>query len=93
MRKGYDKWNKEALKQLPELSVRTFALRDVHYCGKGFHYALEAQLGKVINYLNNPEEYPVDLSCELIHEVVFEGFIKTLQEAEVSAKNSKFNRN
>lgn len=51
--KKYIKWRERAAKNLPNISMRVFALRKQSYSGCVFHYALERQLGIAISGVQN----------------------------------------
>lgn len=82
-KKAHREWRRSVAAQLPDLTARTFALRGKMYMGCGFHYALEKTLGKVISMAN--DDGPLDIHTAIIDEVIFEGFVKDLGEAEASA--------
>jgi hypothetical protein len=77
--------------RLPELSARTFALRDKMYSGCGFHWSLERSLGKLIVAANDYEngdywkEGRDGMAARIMVEVGFETFIESLEEFEKSA--------
>lgn len=78
----YTSWRKEVNKKLPDLSQRVFALRKGGYTGCGFHYDLEATLGKVIHMVNSSNEFPKELPDILLQEVIYEGLLDSIKKAE-----------
>ena len=84
---AYKEWLEGVRVKLPDLANRVFALRKNPY--NGFHYALEATLGKVILFVNSSHEFPKDIHDILLHEVVFEDLVKDIVKGEQTiAKNN-----
>jgi hypothetical protein len=52
--KAYEEWSRRASARMPQLAARVFALRDKGYPGCGYHYAMEAALGKLIARICDP---------------------------------------
>jgi hypothetical protein len=78
----YREWQKSIKINLPDWAARVFALRDQNYVGRGGHYELEHNLGKVICIAN--KVYLDTSHCEVIDEVIVEGFVEDLEKAEKS---------
>jgi hypothetical protein len=53
--KKFHEWRDRAVKGLPELANRIFALRGKQYNGWGFHYGLEKSIGYLLWRLNDFE--------------------------------------
>lgn len=92
--KEFNKWRKNIGKTLPELSTRVFNLRRKSYMGYGFHWSLEKDLGWVILTINNFDKSYRDWDLRLTVEVVYEHFIKRLEEIEneISQRTRKVQR-
>ena len=90
MYKEFDKWCEEVNKQLPELSQRIFALRTKKYTGAGFSYALEAKLGKLMQYANDPDWFPFHtsytkiLQAKMICNITLKEVLRSLEQSESS---------
>lgn len=94
--RDFERWSKKAKKHLPDLARRVFALGDKTYSGCGFHYMLEARLGRVIIDLNHiglerrnyMERFAERLGIELNYQALFRDVVKIEKEIE-NDDNSK----
>lgn len=84
--KKYTAWRNKVNERLPNISCRVFELRKKFYSGCGFHYGLEALLGKVIHMINN-----YDMNCyhgiegisnQIINRVLVEELFNKVQKIE-----------
>ena len=83
-------WRKRVNKNLPELASRVFALRGTGYCGCGFHYDLEKQLGNVIkgvNLYNDPIAF--EHMTMMLLEIITTDLYKQVAKIEKEVKNRK----
>ena len=78
----FNNWRKEIGELLPSLATRVFALRNKMYYGCGFHWALEKDLGYIINVMNDFDKGYRDIMERIVVEVRYESFLKTLEKAE-----------
>jgi hypothetical protein len=89
----FQEWRRNVKAHLPNLSQRIFALRGINYYGCGFHYQLEADLGKVIYEINNvSSEYYHDkeyMINRIILNVLVESLFDRLIEIEGEINNNK----
>lgn len=83
-RKRYEKWRKRAVKQLPKVSARVFAARQIFYNGCGFHYGLEKKLGYCIWRMNNHDDYPKEWWDVMLIQMAFAEIFKELQRIEAT---------
>ncbi len=82
----FNNWRKEIGELLPSLATRVFALRNKMYYGCGFHWALEKDLGYIINVMNDFDKGYRDIMERIVVEVRYESFLKTLEKAESNEK-------
>lgn len=82
----FNNWRKEIGELLPSLATRVFALRNKMYYGCGFHWALEKDLGYIINVMNDFNKGYRDIMERIVVEVRYESFLKTLEKAESNEK-------
>jgi hypothetical protein len=76
----------ECNEQLPELAAYVFSLRTTSYMGCGFHYGLEKQLGHMIKMCNDYDRV-LDISTQIIDQVLWEGFIKDVNRIKDELAN------
>lgn len=87
--KEFNKWRQEKKKLLPDIANRVFKLRNKHYNGCGFHYAMESELGYCISMLNDFNNSYRDIANQLMAQVKFEGLISDLEKIESELKRNK----
>lgn len=80
--KDFNNWRKEIGKLLPSLAIRVFALRNKMYYGCGFHWALEKDLGFIINVMNDFDKDYRKMAERIVIEVRYENFLQKLERAE-----------
>ncbi|RYD40917.1 MAG: hypothetical protein EOP83_34625 [Verrucomicrobiaceae bacterium] len=78
-----ERWRREQAKLLPDLTRRVFALREVTYSGCGFHYALEASLGRLITGIMQYDSV-LTVAERISLEIGIEMLIEKIGEAEAS---------
>ena len=87
----FNKWRNRARDTMPALASRIFALRDVMYVGRGFHWHMECELGVCLARLN---DFDRDSLCHgpaaEVNQVVLQVRVRCLHQevakAEASAK-------
>jgi hypothetical protein len=80
--RDFNEWRKEIGKLLPSLANRVFALRNKMYYGCGFHWALEKDLGWIINVMNDFDKSYRDMMERIVVKVRYDNFLQTLEKAE-----------
>jgi hypothetical protein len=84
--RAHERWRRRAKEHLPELARRVFALRGIGYNGCGFHYTVEALLGKVILALSQPnmkrEDYQSRMASRCVDRVLVRGLFADLNKIE-----------
>lgn len=83
--KKFNKWRERVRKNLPELSMRVFALRGKGYNGCGFGWSHERNLGYIIRTVSNYDSYPDNME-QMMLEIVVEGLYKDLNKIESEIK-------
>jgi len=79
-----DRERQEMRDAMPALAARVFALRNASYYGCGFHYAMEARLGKLLAALNNFDT-DIENAIHIIHKVSFRSLVADIRKAEATA--------
>lgn len=82
--KKFEKWRQRAVSILPEASRRVFALRGISYYGCGTHWSVEKELGNMIAKLNNHDEYPHNISTQIIIQIRMQLLMETIHKAEMT---------
>lgn len=86
--KEFHKWRGRVVAKLPDLAARVFALRGKAYPGHGFHYYMEARLGRVISGVTDPTRMPLGtqerIAERLILQIVVEELFRDLAAAEAA---------
>lgn len=76
------KWRKRAIRNLPVLASRVFALRTTFYLGCGFHWSMERKLGSVIAILNDYDR-PFNDQDQLGVELALSELYRDVSRAEI----------
>lgn len=84
--KKYTKWRERAAKNLPDISMRVFALRKQLYSGCGFHYSLERQLGIAISRVQNVNSEAFENMQMILTELVVTQLYKDVVKIEKEVK-------
>lgn len=83
----FKEWRAAARDTLPDVASRVFALRGKPYAGHGFHYAMEAQLGRWIINITVPNplrdlDEEQQKAVRLSWPVLYETFLNSIKDAE-----------
>lgn len=87
--KEYIKWRERVVRNLPDISMRVFALRKQLYPGYGFHYSLERQLGIAISCMQNVSSEAFEGMQMILTKLVVTQLYKDVVgiEREIKMKN------
>lgn len=87
--KEYIKWRERAARNLPNISIRVFALRKQAYLGCGFHYSLEWQLGVAISNVQNVNSEAFENMQMILTKLVVTQLYKDVAKIEREIKMRK----